>query len=190
MARKKSPGHMTPANVIESMLGGGPQTHGIDPTTALLLAGSMGTGKVGKVGKVAKAAKAAGGAGKGGVTLESMAGAMGGGGGSTGGAASAAAKGGGGGGLLKSLGGGKALAGGGIGILLGLLLGQLLKETVTQPQEMQTQADLALSGQPPPELIAQQAMAPQMQSQNDLLFMTLMQQMGGSGGITPQEMAL
>jgi len=187
MARKKSPGHMTPANVIESMLGGGPQTHGIDPTTALLLAGSMGTGKV---GKAAKAAKAAAGAGKGGVTLESMAGAMGGGGGSTGGAASAAAKGGGGGGLLKSLGGGKALAGGGIGILLGLLLGQLLKETVTQPQEMQTQADLALSGQPPPELIAQQAMAPQMQSQNDLLFMTLMQQMGGSGGITPQEMAL
>ena len=92
--------------------------------------------------------------------------------------------------ISKMLGGGKGIAGGGIGILLGLLLGSLLKETVAGPQQMQTQADLALSGQPPPELIAGQAMAPQMQSQNDMLFRTLMQQMGGSGGITPQEMAL
>ena len=161
--------------ILQSMGGGGGR--GIPPTEVMPPAG--GGGKGGKGG---------------GAGIAGLLGAGGGAGGAAGGVAAkaggAAAAEGGLAGLMKMLGGGKGIAGGGIGILLGLLLGSLLKETVTGPQQMQTQADLALSGQPPPELIAQQAMAPQMQSQNDLLFMTLMQQMGGSGGITPQEMAL
>jgi len=88
-------------------------------------------------------------------------------------------------GLLKS-----PWAAGGAGALIGLLLASLFRETITGPQEFETQGEAALAGMPPPELTALQGMVPQQAMQGNALFGSLMQQMGGGRSPVGGEMAL
>ena len=96
----------------------------------------------------------------------------------------------GGGGLMSLLKAHPGLAGGGMGVLLGLLLSSLFSETVARPAEFEQQSNLALAAMPEAETAVGQAMAPQQQMQNQMLFQTLMQNMGSGRQQVGNEIAL
>jgi hypothetical protein len=83
---------------------------------------------------------------------------------------------------LLGKGGKGKLAGAGIGIMLGLLLGQFFSKMYAQPQQMQTEGDLNLAAQGPADLAVQQAMLPRQGQQNDMLRQAMFAQMMGGGG--------
>lgn len=127
----------------------------------------------------ASTARASQGMGGGGpASLEEMLGGLGGSGGAGG---SATKK-----GLLGKL-GGKGLGGIAIGALLGLFLASLFKKMYSEPQQMQTQGDLAMAGQTPPDLAVQQGMLPRQAQQNAMLQQVLMAQMMPRGMTTQSE---
>jgi hypothetical protein len=73
-------------------------------------------------------------------------------------------------------------AGAGIGILVGLLLGSLLKETVGDTKNQQTQANLAMNTMPPAGVMAQNVMLPQQMQQTNMLNQLLMSRMSPMAG--------
>jgi hypothetical protein len=69
----------------------------------------------------------------------------------------------------------------GIGLLLGLLLGNITKQTVTEPRQADIAANLQMNTMPPADLLAMQQYLPQQMNQTNMLGQMLAARMGAAG---------